>query len=270
MRVIQLMAGTAVGPGSSGRWSGGTIGGSKACRSMIDSASSSWAAKLFGPVGSAAEHPVLQAGPAGQDPEVGEHPNPDVVRGQAQPRRDDLDELLAAGLVDGADHRFELRLVMQEGEEPLPALGQIGRDPEQGVAQQLVKRLPVRRIADRLRDVVEPALGHGRDTFGLAGEVVGEGPAGDPHRVGDVGDRDGGVAALDGEVHGRLGQRPPGRVLLAFPQARRVGSIRRRAVLCPDAHPTNVRRYLLNAQSFPSGIFWRGRGFIHPGIGHLQ
>ena len=155
-------------------------------------------------------------------------------------------------LVDGVDHRLQLRFVVEQAGEPLPPLRQVGRDPEQGVAEQMSSsRLSAGARGSTVDDVVEPALGDGRDTFGLAGEVVGERAPGDPDRVGDVGDRHGRVAARHGQVQGGLGERSPGGVLLPLPQTDSPGPDRRRspgpmgaalptapvATLMPDCRP---------------------------------
>ena len=112
---------------------------------------------------------------------------------------------------------------------------QVRRDAVQRRAQHVVQRAVGRRRADRVEDVVEPALGDRRDTFRLTGEVVREGPPRDSGTLGDVGDRYVLVAAFGEKAQRRLRHRPAGRVLLALPQADGRGP-----ALAVSSHPSTV------------------------------
>jgi predicted dienelactone hydrolase len=131
----------------------------------------------------------------------------------------------------GLGHRVQ-RLALQRGRghhhadqpDPLrvhPGGGLVlgGEDPGQGVGQRLAGR-PLAQGIDGPRE----ALGvQRRDRLFLVREVVGEGPAGHVHRVGDVLHPDVLQAALDRERHRGEGQGLLGRQLLALAQARALG-----------------------------------------------
>ena len=190
----------------------------KACRSMIESASSSWAAKLWSPAGRPrSTQSSRQVRPA-------RVPKVDSIRTRMSSSASPSLGATTCASCSQLASSMAPTMALSSGSLCIRTANSSHRSGRSAATRSRAShsswssgRPPGQpRSTARCRRT-SPRRPH--DALGLAGEVVGERPPGDSDRVGDVGDRHGRIAAFDGQVHRCLGQRPPGGVLLAFPQA---------------------------------------------------
>src|SRR5664279_3975712 len=206
-------------------------------------------------VGLSAQQPLFEYDPAGRDAVGREHPHRNVVRRQPQPVTNGVGQLLDVRRVARAHHRLQLRLGVEQQGESFPAHRQAGGDVPERFAEDHLERLILRRVPDRLDDVVQPSLADRGYALRLAREVVGERPARDPHPLGDRRDRHRVVPLGERQIERRLRKCTAGRVLLALTEPGRPRWYRASPSAVGRAHHgTRVSGKLPIVQSCPMRI----------------